>query len=111
MITYDFTTLTFVGVISEGATNEWALGPGRFSLGDVSYVAVGTNSSTDVSWVTDGAYVSVDSVGQILVVPGPALGAAAGYGFATAVMLIGGLLIMRWFARSFLAGHVPRAGE
>jgi len=100
MITLQTATNVFVGV--DGG--ELYLVAGGWSLTNVSYVQVGTNSQVEVPVLRDGAVVIVDSGGLVSMVDGPDLIGAGVQGFTLAMMTVGLVLGVRYAMRKALAG-------
>ena len=94
----------FVGVTN--ALEQFYTNMGTFHLDGVTYVAPLTAGHTDVSFLRDGAVVSVTGDGTVFYTDGPDLVWAVSAGFALAITTVGFILAIRRLAGWFggLAG-------
>lgn len=92
----------FVGL--DDSTELGFTNVGQWTISHVSYVAGGTNLPTSVSGVPQGTVVVVDASGKVNVSYAPDLARIGVWGFATAVTVIGTLLVIRYFGRFLRAG-------
>lgn len=69
--------------------------PGTYHLEGVTYVAGGTNAQISLTSLRDGAIVIVDAGNNVKIIDGADIPAYLSYGFGTAIMTVGIILVIR----------------